>query len=1059
MHSMHSATRDLVPPNTRQQTHRTAKPERTFKSPTNHKIIINFIVQTIIFLINFDLTRCQSHSELDLIRPYHAYPFPQTGRPKFLIQPEDQEVLLNTNRVQFKCMPDSSSHNQYMLYWYKEGHRQMMFQTTRNKQLNVDSHQISQMSLSNDNSNTRHAQNSDSMSPASNRLFSMPINEQVPNNQNQNYFNNRIYVDSQGTLNILDVNSNDSGYYACAIVSPVGSALSKAKLSVKTPQGQFINPIEQNVGAENSNFDGSLNLKSTRSNKFDLLPPPVIKFGSVNQTLPLNTNTSLLCEVLSLVNFKIQWQFNDNLLNDDPPRVTISDQGTLFIEPLRASDTGLYTCIATSVNDPTMSLADSSATIDSTMLTPAPPIPQSTTHSCMLKVANPLNPSINLYKMPDIPAYPSSPGPAILSTLNDDNAITISWTTPSEPGTFPIKEYIIEHYDTSQEHIGWRVISRTRKENLIVDGLSSDGSHYFVIRAANSHGSGPSSPISAPMRTKAGNARYEAEWQRSQSVSFEDSNPYLSSQSLRSNLNRVSDRLMSLTTTLIKILPITSTSVRLQWMTQDSSLQNLSGFDSSLGSNSMDLSDYVEGYSIRYRVISSHSDSSRRYRNPPIWAALIDDQYRDSEELSSPLPLMSGFVNDDSQKHRANYLSDYSYEFNEVKITDRGQTNHIVKNLLPFTYYEFFVVPYYKHIDGVPSNVMDVKTLEDKPSVAPPYLNVRAINSSSSSIKLLWLQVPPHLVHGNLKGYQIRINKKGDRSSNSALIQSDDSDQNQFDPQSPLVFPLSALLLTPAMSPANVGDDYTQNSPNYVVSCILQNLTYQAFYEVQVAAYTVQGQGPWSNVVNFVMDPEQLASNSDDLLASITSFSSKPGPAEGHPLQSGFRLMPNMYIIVPLVIFAALAIMLSTFAFYKRKNQQVPWKKTFSEHLTNKFYFPSSSSSSTTNQRSPESLQQQSIYDQQHHLIYLANPQAVRSTTIPSSYLAGSTFLPTPAHFGDQKLRPTPPLPTPPGQQHHQMHHHNAGVNMAAHTYRHAAGAGGEPVLERTLWRMHRPNE
>ena len=48
----------------------------------------------------------------------------------------------------------------------------------------------------------------------------------------------------------------------------------------------------------------------------------------------------------------------------------------------------------------------------------------------------------------------------------------------------------------------------------------------------------------------------------------------------------------------------------------------------------------------------------------------------------------------------------------------------VIPNLRKFTEYEFFLMPFYKMLEGQPSNSMHVQTLEDVPSAPPDMVEV-----------------------------------------------------------------------------------------------------------------------------------------------------------------------------------------------------------------------------------------------------------------------------------------------------------------------------------------------
>lgn len=872
-----------------------------------------------------------------------------------------------------------------MLYWYKEGHRQLMFAPASSQTGPVSApakptqqESWPQAAALVAQSDFRYSSSNPSdISPAINKLFTMPISPDqlsMPNYSN-NYFNDRIYVDSQGTLNIINATSSDNGFYACALISSVGSVMAKAKLTVRrSPAGQ--SKVQDQFDAQDQ-LTARTSVSTPSNSKFDLLPPPVIKLGAANQTLPTNTSAILVCEVVSQVAYKIQWFFESLPLQEDIPRVTVLDSGALSINNLKTSDSGVYTCVVTAATDQTLSVASPFEPLDSSMLTSAPPIPQSTSHSTTLKVASPLNPNIQFYRMDNF-AYPSSPGIAYLVSTNGNDAITIAWSAPADSGSLPIKEYVVEHFDTSQEHMGWTVIYRIKgKESLLIDGLSSEGSHFFVIRAANSRGTGPSSPIAGPYRTEAGEARYRSELQRRRITSDPRLTGLDNPGNTRVDVSLARDRLMTISTTLLNLSPVTSTSIKLQWSVQmNGSTDGSSSASGFTFHSSLDVENFLEGYSIRYRAIGM--GESLLSREPFLGSNL--NTWPSFKESSGPtsLPLVTSYLDpreESVSRYKRDLLQnsyDFSQEFNEVRVADHNTEHYTINGLRPFTLYQFFVVPYYKDVDGVPSNILTAQTNEDKPSVAP-HLIVRPINSTA--VRLLWLHVPPIYANGILRGYVVQVNRTGSTESNGApaefnigkIAQSDAGEFTKI-----LNLPLSSLNVASLSSLTSDTRVQMSGIQQYVVMYDLTNLTYKSFYSIQVAATTNVGHGPWSDPQNFIMDPKILsqprspASDFDDVMSKslISTIPQNYNPA--------FNSASNPYVILSIVILIISVFLVLGYVVYQRNNQKViTWKKTISEHLTNKFYMPSS-----VDHRGANSLQQ-NIYDHQQHLIYSGSAHIV----------------------------------------------------------------------------------
>lgn len=119
--------------------------------------------------------------------------------------------------------------------------------------------------------------------------------------------NGRFTVTQSGHLTITDLQVEDTGFYVCSAVSIVGSAMAKAHIKVT------------------SAFEG---------------PPPIIKFGPANQTLPTETTAYLFCEVIqpnnldengqTILKVKVSWLKNGKPIIGDPRFIQL-DSGNLQI--------------------------------------------------------------------------------------------------------------------------------------------------------------------------------------------------------------------------------------------------------------------------------------------------------------------------------------------------------------------------------------------------------------------------------------------------------------------------------------------------------------------------------------------------------------------------------------------------------------------------------------------------------------------------------------------------------------------------------------------------------
>ncbi|CAN8014284.1 unnamed protein product, partial [Ixodes persulcatus] len=159
----------------------------------------------------------------------------------------------------------------------------------------------------------------------------------------------RFSVTNEGTLVISSVRKEDRGYYTCSALSVVGSSMAKGHLEVTAMAD---------------------------------LPPPVIRLGPANQTLPINTAAIMPCEAAGKPTPTVRWQYNTvPLQTDTRPRFVILKSGTLRINGLQILDSGMYTCTASSESG-------------------------ETSWTASLTVESPHNPNVNFHRSPDPSTFP-----------------------------------------------------------------------------------------------------------------------------------------------------------------------------------------------------------------------------------------------------------------------------------------------------------------------------------------------------------------------------------------------------------------------------------------------------------------------------------------------------------------------------------------------------------------------------------------------------------------------------------------------------------------------------
>ncbi|XP_050293161.1 roundabout homolog 2 [Anthonomus grandis grandis] len=153
-------------------------------------------------------------------------------------------------------------------------------------------------------------------------------------------------------------------------------------------------------------------------------------------------------------------------------------------------------------------------------------------------------------------------------------------------------------------------------------------------------------------------------------------------------------------------------------------------------------------------------------------------------------------------------LSGGSHNYNILTVLNIETTFYTVTNLKKFTKYEFFISPFYKSVEGQPSNSRIAQTLEDVPSAPPDTITAGFFNSTAGWVR--WSPPPPQHCNGIITGYRIQI--KGEKTR---------------------TFSMNAT----------------------TTSILISNLTAGSTYSARVAATTGAGQGPYSAPVPLLTAP------------------------------------------------------------------------------------------------------------------------------------------------------------------------------------------------------------
>ncbi|XP_011480746.1 roundabout homolog 2 isoform X3 [Oryzias latipes] len=254
----------------------------------------------------------------------------------------------------------------------------------------------------------------------------------------------RYSVSKSGELTITDVHPEDSGFYVCQAISVAGSVLTKALLEVEGgPSGRI---------------------------------PPIIRQGPANQTVSLGATVQLHCRVVRGTSVKISWEKDGERLQGNKLRLTLMENGTLQITDVKDTDSGMYTCVVSSVTG-------------------------ESSWSGVLNVREEGTSSGSR-----VSEYIQLPGPPQKPVVTDvtKNTVTLTWQSNPHEGGAAVTSYIIEAFSQSVGSTWQTVADQVKQETHTVVGLFPNTVYLFIVRAVNSYGLSDPSPISEPVRTQDG---------------------------------------------------------------------------------------------------------------------------------------------------------------------------------------------------------------------------------------------------------------------------------------------------------------------------------------------------------------------------------------------------------------------------------------------------------------------------------------------------------------------------------------------------------------------------
>uniref|UniRef100_A0A7N8YNK7 Roundabout homolog 2-like n=1 Tax=Mastacembelus armatus TaxID=205130 RepID=A0A7N8YNK7_9TELE len=202
-------------------------------------------------------------------------------------------------------------------------------------------------------------------------------------------------------------------------------------------------------------------------------PPPIIRQGPSNQTQAVGGVTLLRCQASGDPEPTVTWRKNGASLLGKDSRFSLLDHGSLQIQSTRLSDSGLYTCVATSSSG-------------------------ETSWSAYLDIRD----STDLIEFMSHNAT-ALPGPPSKPEVTDvtKSSISLSWEPGPEAGS-PVSAYVIEAFGQSVSNSWQTVADHVKTTAFTVKDLRPNTVYLFIIRAVNAQGLGDPSPMSEPVRTQ-----------------------------------------------------------------------------------------------------------------------------------------------------------------------------------------------------------------------------------------------------------------------------------------------------------------------------------------------------------------------------------------------------------------------------------------------------------------------------------------------------------------------------------------------------------------------------
>ncbi|XP_031712862.1 roundabout homolog 1-like isoform X1 [Anarrhichthys ocellatus] len=252
----------------------------------------------------------------------------------------------------------------------------------------------------------------------------------------------RLSVSQMGSLTITDVQRSDGGFYSCQALNIAGSVITKALLEVT------------DSGSDH--------------------PPPVIRQGPLNQTIPVDSTVVLGCQTADSPPPTVHWKKDGVVVSPVDSRMSVADTGSLEIRYAKLGDTGFYTCVASSPNGE----ASRTAYL------------QVEEFGVVVQSSQPIDPNL-------IPSAPSKPEVTDVSRTS----VNLSWKSKLDAGAAPTS-YLIEAFSYTLGSRWVTLAEHVKTQTFVLRNLKPAAVYLFMVRAVNAYGLSDPSPISDSVRTQ-----------------------------------------------------------------------------------------------------------------------------------------------------------------------------------------------------------------------------------------------------------------------------------------------------------------------------------------------------------------------------------------------------------------------------------------------------------------------------------------------------------------------------------------------------------------------------